>query len=69
MRARLLPLLTARPAPGVNTVIVGHDDPFEAATGIYPEPQGVSFILAPDGKGEFRILGNLGAEEWAGLGP
>jgi hypothetical protein len=26
-------------------VIVGHDDVFEAATGIYPEPQGVAYIL------------------------
>ena len=28
------------PSAGVNTVLVGHDDPFEAATGIYPEPVG-----------------------------
>lgn len=38
MRAAMWPLLATRPAEGRNRVLVGHDDPFEAATGIYPEP-------------------------------
>lgn len=64
MRAGVMPLLTAVPAKGTNTVIVGHDDVFDAATGIYPEPQGVAYILKPDGKGGFEIVANVLAQEW-----
>lgn len=67
MREGLMPLLTATPASGTNTVIVGHDDVFEAATGIYPEPQGVAYIVRPDGQGGFEIVANLLLEEWAQL--
>ena len=49
MKKNAMPLLTRPPLPGTNTIIIGHDDPFEAATGIYPEPQGIAFILQPDG--------------------
>ena len=35
MRANVLPLLTAVPETGTNSIIVGHDDLFEAGTGIY----------------------------------
>lgn len=59
MKAAFLPHLTAIPADGTNTVIVGHDDPFEAATGIYPEPMGVTYVLEPDGDGAFTILGKI----------
>lgn len=67
MRDSVMPLLTAMPAGGTNTIIVGHDDVFEAATGIYPEPQGVAYILKPDGKGSFEIIANLLPEEWTQL--
>jgi phosphohistidine phosphatase SixA len=67
MRAGIKPLLVAVPAAGTNTVIVGHDDVFDAATGIYPEPQGVAYILKPDGKGSFEILANIEVDEWAKL--
>jgi phosphohistidine phosphatase SixA len=64
MRESVAPLLTAPPAPGTNTVIVGHDDPFEAATGIYPEPMGVAFVLRPDGNGGFEVLGSIPPDGW-----
>jgi hypothetical protein len=67
MRARMTPHLAGMPEEGVNTVLVGHDDPFEAATGIYPEPMGVAFVVRPDDEGGFRILANLEADEWAEL--
>jgi hypothetical protein len=44
---------------GKNTVLVGHDDSFEAATGIYPEPMGVTYVMKPQGDGEFEILGHI----------
>ena len=67
MRARMTPRLAAQPSDGVNTVLVGHDDPFEAATGIYPEPMGVAFVVRPDGAGGFTIMADVAAEEWADL--
>ncbi|MBD2345534.1 histidine phosphatase family protein [Anabaena subtropica] len=67
MKAQLTPMLTAVPTKGTNTVIVGHDDLFEAATGIYPDPQGMAYIVKPDGKGSFELVANLLPEEWAKL--
>ncbi len=66
MRDRVTPLLT-RPIEGSgNRVIVAHDDPFEAVTGIYPEPQGAAYVLRIDGDG-VEVLGMIGPDEWEGL--
>ncbi len=67
MKKNVMPLLTQSPLPGTNTVIVGHDDIFESATGIYPEPQGIAYILEPDGKDGFEIIANVLPSEWATL--
>jgi phosphohistidine phosphatase SixA len=67
MRERMASRLAAVPKDGVNTVLVGHDDPFEAATGIYPEPMGVTVVLRPAGDGRFTVLADVTAEEWAKL--
>lgn len=67
MRDGIMPLLSAVPTRGTNTVIVGHDDVFEAATGIYPEPQGVAYIIKPDEKGKFELIANVMADEWEKL--
>ncbi|MEL7333080.1 MAG: DVUA0089 family protein, partial [Cyanobacteria bacterium J06560_2] len=67
MRANITPFLTAVPEAGTNTVIVGHDDLFEAGAGIYPDPQGIAYVLTPDGNGSFEIVANLLPEEWAQL--
>jgi phosphohistidine phosphatase SixA len=67
MKERITPLLTARPATGTNTVIVGHDDPFEATTGIYPDPMGIAYVITPGGRGGFTIQANVLPGEWARL--
>lgn len=67
MQENVMPLLTAVPESGMNTVIVGHDDIFEAATGIYPAPQGIAYVLTPDGNGSFELVANMLPEEWAQL--
>lgn len=67
MKANVMPFLTAMPQAGKNTVIVGHDDIFEAGTGIYPAPQGMAYVLTPDGKGGFILQANMLAEDWAKL--
>ncbi|MEJ6709791.1 MAG: hypothetical protein QNK92_13525 [Amylibacter sp.] len=67
MRENTLPLLMKQPEPHTNTIIVGHDDPFEAATGIYSEPQGVTYILKPLASGEFEILGHIAPDAWPSI--
>ena len=67
MKANVMPLLTAVPENGTNTVIVGHDDIFESATGIYPAPQGIAYIVTPDGNGGFELVANMLPEEWSQL--
>ncbi len=69
MRKAVMPLLTAIPAQGKNNIIVGHDDIFEAATGIYPEPQGVAFVLTPNGRGGFELVAKVLPDEWNQLLP
>jgi len=65
MRNRVVPHLAQPPADDdVNTVLVGHDDPFEAATGIYPEPMGVTYVIRPQGDGSFEILGSIAPDAW-----
>ena len=67
MKAAVTPLLIKVPANGSNTVIVGHDDLFESATGIYPDPQGIAYVLKPDGRGSFELVANLLPGEWSQL--
>lgn len=50
MRERMTPHLSKAPSQGKNTVLVGYDDPFEAATGIYPQPMGVTYVMKPQGE-------------------
>jgi phosphohistidine phosphatase SixA len=64
MKTAVMPLLTSLPTPGTNTIIVGHDDVFDAATGYYPKPQGMAYVLKPDGRGKFEIVASVGPEAW-----
>lgn len=66
MRDRVAPLIAAPVPAGTNRVIVGHDDPFEAVTGIYPEPQGVTYVLSVEGGG-IRVLGQIPPDGWPGM--
>ena len=49
---------------GGSVVIVAHDDPFEATTGIYPEPMGVCYDVKPLGDAKFEILGFIPPSAW-----
>ncbi|MEL6398397.1 MAG: hypothetical protein AAFR26_04830 [Cyanobacteria bacterium J06626_4] len=66
MRANITPLLSAMPAEGQNTVLIGHDAVFAAVTGIDLEPQGVAYVARPNGQG-FELVANLNSDEWAAL--
>lgn len=71
---RVSPLLSALPASGTNTFLVGHDDPFQGATmeviapnGIYPDPMGVSYVVKPLGNGRFELVAKLLPSQWRAL--
>ena len=64
MKKKVTPYLSSKPNVDGNLVIVAHDDPFEAATGIYPEPMGICYVLEPLGEVKFNILGFLTPAGW-----
>ena len=67
MKKNVIPLLTRSPLQGTNTIIIGHDDVFEAATGIYPEPQGIAYILQPERNNSFKVITSVLPSEWSTL--
>ena len=48
------PFLGERVVEGTR-IVVGHDDLFEAAAGICPEPQGAAYVFRRDGNGRFTF--------------
>lgn len=65
MKNNVAPMLSQKPKNKYkNTVIVGHDDPFEASTGIYPEPMGVTYVIEPMDKKGFKVVGRIGPKDW-----
>ncbi|MBV7294998.1 histidine phosphatase family protein [Corynebacterium sp. TAE3-ERU12] len=67
MKDGITPYLSDKPAKGENNIIVGHDDVFEAATGIYPDPQGVAYVIQPKGDGKFELVAKLMPQDWTNL--
>ena len=49
-----------------NTLIVSHGNLARAATAVYPE-EGEGLVFQADGKGGFRFIGRLTAEDWKRL--
>jgi phosphohistidine phosphatase SixA len=71
---RLQPLMSAKPEAGTNTVLVGHDDPFQGVTmpvipknGIYPAPMGVAYVVKPLGAGKFDLIAKIEPDQWPAL--
>ena len=64
MKKRITPYLSTKLNSKGNLVIVAHDDPFESATGIYPEPMGICYVIEPLGGKKFKILGFLTPKSW-----
>ena len=60
---RVAPMLSKGNKNG-NKIIVGHDDPFEGTTNIYPDPQGTAYVLDPQGD-SFDIIARLEPNDWA----
>ena len=71
---RLSPLMSEKPEEGNNTILVGHDDPFQGVTmpyipanGIYPEPMGVAYVAKPLGNGKFDLVAKILPNQWEEL--
>ena len=64
---KVISLLTTEPESRTNTIVVGHSDIFEVITEIYPDPQGIAYILKPLENGSFEIIANMLPEEWSEL--
>jgi hypothetical protein len=56
-------LLASAPDAETNTLIASHGNLARAATGVYPD-EGEGIVFQADGKGGFRLIGRLTAEDW-----
>jgi len=63
-RKGLRPLLSARPRPGTNTVLVSHGSAIDGATGVNPDEGDVAIILPRRGGRDFEIVSTVKADEW-----
>ena len=61
--AALRKLLSARPAPGANDVIVSHGNPFHAVAGPPYLTEGEAAVVLPTGDG-FRVIARIRVEDW-----
>jgi len=62
--AALRKLLSERPAPGTNDVIVSHGNPFHAVAGPPYLAEGEAAVVLPTGDG-FRVVARIRVEDWA----
>ncbi len=63
---QLQQLLSRPPAPGTNTVLVGHTPNLQAATGL-SIIEGEAAIFAPTGPEGFTLVGRVLPDEWSAL--
>ena len=63
-RKGLRPLLTARPRPGTNTVLVSHGSAIYGAAGVNPDEGDVVIISPRRGARDFEIVSTVKAAEW-----
>ena len=61
--APLRKLLSERPAPGTNDVIVSHGNPFYAVAGLPYLAEGEAAVVLPTGDG-FRVVARIRVEDW-----
>jgi len=59
--------LAAAPAPGTNTVLVGHGNPFRAVAGPPHLMEGEAVVIRPLGGDRFEIVARIRVEQWPDL--
>lgn len=56
--------LASPPPPGTNKVLVSHTANLREATGIWPKPEGVAWVIRPKGNGQYEALGKIEPSFW-----
>lgn len=67
LTAALRDMLSAPPAAGTNTVIVGHTANMREAAGLWPKPEGAAYVVRPLGAGRFEAVARMAPEDWGVL--
>ncbi|MCK4710925.1 MAG: histidine phosphatase family protein [Gammaproteobacteria bacterium] len=60
-------MLTVAPDAGHNNIIVSHVSNLREATGVWPKPEGVAWIIQPKGDKGYQVLGKITPTDWADL--
>jgi phosphohistidine phosphatase SixA len=60
-------MLSKLPAKETNTVIVSHTANLQEAVGLWPKPEGVAYVLRPDGKGGVVAVARVAPDAWSVL--
>ena len=60
---QLRQMLSAPPARGTNTVLIGHNANIKEAAGVWPKKEGDAHVFRPGAAG-FTHVGDVAAEEW-----
>lgn len=60
-------LLATPPAAGTNNVYVSHTANLQEAIGHWPKPEGVAYVIRPDGQGGLAVVGRITPDAWAAL--
>ena len=63
---KLIDLVATPPPAGTNTVLVGQIFNVQRALGVTPT-EGEAIVFRPDGKGSYRLVGQLTATQWGDL--
>ena len=59
--------LAAPPIPGMNTVLVGHGNPFRAVAGSPHLTEGEAAVIKPLGGEKFEIAARIPLQQWTDL--
>lgn len=47
-----------------NTILVSHTSNLKEATGIWPKPEGATYLFKPDNQGAYTVIGRIAPELW-----
>jgi len=60
-------LLTAKPAPRLNTVLVSHSANLREAAGYWPKPEGTAYIFRPGPENSMTAVARMEPKDWETL--
>lgn len=66
-REALRRMLSDPPPKGTNRIVVSHTANLKDATGIWPKPEGVAIVFAPQSDGKFRAFARIEPDDWEAI--